>query len=241
MNPAKTKLTVSLTVISLTLGLMMAVQYKNTQKINEQVSWGVSSKDVQQAKEKLAAIQQQNKALENQLNELNKKVVAIEQEAAKYDTTDIQQQLERARILAGTSPVKGPGIVLTIDDSKKATSSPNPVTHDTDVMRIVNEIFLAGAEAVSINGERIGSATGILCVGPTVRVNDRLLTPPYKIEAIGDPATLITGLTFRGGILDELRGKDRALQVQGPKEVALIQMKGYSGDPNKLSSNSVSQ
>ncbi|WP_018132749.1 DUF881 domain-containing protein [Effusibacillus pohliae] len=236
MASAKNRLIVSLTVISVTLGFMMAVQYKSTQKINEQVGWGSSNKEVLQAKEKLAAVQKENKDLENHLNELNKQLVALEQEAARHDTSDIQKQLAEVRILAGTSPVKGPGIVLTIDDSKKE-KSPNPITHDTDVMRIVNELFLTGAEAVSINGERVASASGILCVGPTVRVNDRLLTPPYKIEAIGDPATLIKGLTLRGGIMDVLQLKERGLQVQGPKEVAMIQMKGYSGDQTKLSSN----
>lgn len=240
VNAAKTRLMVTLTVISVTLGFMMAVQYQNTQKINQQVSWGASNKDVIDAKEKLAAIQKLNKDLENQLNEVNKKVVAVEQEASRYDTSDIQNELTNARILAGTSPVKGPGIVLTIDDSKNAKSL-DPVTHDADVLRLVNELFISGAEAVSINGERIGSATGILCVGPTVKVNDRLLTAPYKIEAIGDPSTLIKGLTFPGGMLEYLKGKERALQIQGPKAVDTIEMKGYSGDPAKLSSNSVSQ
>ncbi|GAX91002.1 DUF881 domain-containing protein [Effusibacillus lacus] len=238
---SKTRLILTLTIISITLGFMMAVQYKHTQTVNEQVSWNVSNRDVLEAKEKLVAIQKQNKELENHLNELNKQILALEQEASKYDTSDIQNSLEKARILAGTSPVKGPGIVLTIDDSKRGSKSSDPVTHDTDVMRLVNEIFLSGAEAVSVNGERIGSVTGIMCVGPTVRINDRLLTPPYKIEAIGDPSTLIKGLTMQGGMLDELRSMDRLLQIQGPKEVDLIRMKGYSGDPEKLSSNPARQ
>lgn len=235
MTSAKNRLILTLTVISVTLGFMMAVQYKSTQKINDRFGWNSSNKDVQQANEKLAAIQKENKELENQLNELNKQVVALEQEAAKYDPSDIQNLLGKTRILAGTTPVKGPGIVLVIDDSKKGTKSSNPITHDTDIMRLVNEIFLSGAEAVSINGERVASASGIFCVGPTVRVNDRLLTAPYKIEAIGDPTTLTNGLTFPGGMLDLL--KERSLQIQGPKEVATIKMKGYSGDPNKLTYN----
>jgi uncharacterized protein YlxW (UPF0749 family) len=237
VNPTKTKLMVTLTVISVTLGFMMAVQYKNTQNINNQVSRGISNKDVLETKEKLAALQKENKNLENKLNELNKQVVAIENEAAKYDTWDTQHQLEKARILAGTTPVKGPGIVLTLDDSKKGSKSVDPITHDTDVQQIVNELFLSGAEAVSINGERVSSAYGIFCVGPTVKVNDRLLAPPFKIEAIGEPATLIKGLTLPYGILDTLKGKDRALQVQGPKQVDVIHMNGYSGDLSKLSTS----
>jgi uncharacterized protein YlxW (UPF0749 family) len=216
---------------------MMAVQYKSTQKINDQSGWYSSNKDVQQATSKLADIQKGNKDLEERLNQLNKQIVGLQEQAAKSDTSNIKGQLATSRIFAGTSPVKGPGITLTIDDSKRDTKSPNPVTHDTDVMQIVNELFLSGAEAVSVNGERISSATGILCVGPTVRINDRLMTPPYKIEAIGQPSTLITGLTMRGGIIDVLKSQKRSLQVQGPKESQLITMKGYSGDSSKLTSN----
>lgn len=236
MPNTNTRLIISLTVISVTLGIMMAVQYKNTQRINNDSGWNATNKDVQQANIKLAEIQKSNKELENTLNELNKKLVGLEQQAAKYDTSDLSQQLSEARILAGTSPIKGPGVMLSIDDSKKDSRASNPVTHDTDVLKIVNEMFLSGAEAVSVNGERIASVTGILCVGPTVRVNDRLMTPPYKIEAIGDPATLIKGLTMSGGIIDVLKSQDRMLQIQGPKEVSLIKMKGFSGDPGKLSS-----
>lgn len=234
MSATNSRLIISLTVISVTLGIMMSVQYKNTQRINEASGLNATNKDVQQASAKLADIQKSNKNLENQLNELNKKMVGLQQQASA--NSDISSQLAQARILAGTSPVKGPGIVITIDDSKRDSRASNPVTHDTDVMRVVNELFLSGAEAVSINGERIASATGVLCVGPTVRINDRLMTPPYKIEAIGDPATLIKGLTLPGGIIDLFKAQDRMLQVQGPKEVSLIKMKGYSGDPSKLSS-----
>lgn len=238
VKTSKARLVTSLTVISVTLGLMIALQYKSTQKINEEAGWYSSNKDVQQATEKLAEIQKGNKELEERLNQLNKQMVGLQEQAAKSDSSDIKGQLATARIFAGISPVKGPGITVTIDDSKRDSKSENPVTHDTDVMQIVNELFLSGAEAVAVNGERISSATGILCVGPTVRINERLMTPPYTIEAIGDSTTLITGLTMRGGIIDVLKSQDRSLQVQGPKQVQSIKMKGYSGDSSKLTSNS---
>ncbi|BCJ86069.1 DUF881 domain-containing protein [Effusibacillus dendaii] len=228
MKTDKTRLALTWLTISATLGFMIALQYKSTQQINDVAGWNSSNKDVQQATDKLTAIQKENKALEQQLNDLNKQIVSYEQEASKYDTSDIKNQLSNARILAGTTPVEGPGIVLTVDDNRSAKSS-NPVTHDTDVMRLVNELFLSGAEVVSINGERVGVASGIMCVGPTVRVNDRLLTAPYKIEAIGDPATLIKGLTFPGGMLDVLSSKDRGLQIQGPKEMQKIKISGNAG------------
>ena len=73
---------------------------------------------------------------------------------------------------------------------------------------MVNELRAAGAEAFAVNDQRIVATTAIRCVGPAIQVNSVPLTPPYKIRAIGDPATLSSALALPGGIAEQLKQTD---------------------------------
>lgn len=104
----------------------------------------------------------------------------------------LTQQLDKAEVLSGMVDVSGPGIVLVLNDSKeKSDQNPeNFIIHDEDLRKVVNELFAAGAEAVSINGDRLIATSSIRCVGPTILVNGNKYTPPFEVKAIGNPETL---------------------------------------------------
>ena len=114
--------------------------------------------------------------------------------------------LERAEILAGLVKVKGQGVVITLADS---TDTNIPVeaglVHDTDLMAIVNELRAAGAEAISVNGQRIISTTAIRCVGPTIQINEVKVASPFHIKAIGDAKYLESALNIKNGIVDNFK------------------------------------
>jgi uncharacterized protein YlxW (UPF0749 family) len=91
----------------------------------------------------------------------------------------------------GTEPVTGPGIVVTTDDAPgSASSAEGGVILDTDLQSLVNALWSAGAEAIAVNGQRITGLTAIRYAGRAITVNYRSLSPPYTIDAIGDPDTL---------------------------------------------------
>ena len=100
-------------------------------------------------------------------------------------------------------------MTVTISDSKAPSPSDEDnsayIVHDSDLRDIVNELCAAGAEAVSINSERIVSTSSIRCVGNTILVNNKRCAPPFEIKAIGDSSTLESGLNIRGGVIDVLR------------------------------------
>ena len=64
------------------------------------------------------------------------------------------------------------------------------IIHDDDLLRVINELRAAGAEAIAINGERIVAMSEIRCAGPTLSVNNNRSAPPYEIKAIGNPNNL---------------------------------------------------
>ncbi len=119
----------------------------------------------------------------------------------------ISEQLEKAEVLAGLSDVAGEGVVVVLNDSKaEAQKNPeNYIIHDDDIRKVVNELFAAGAEAVSLNDDRLIATSAIRCVGPVVIVNNNKYSPPYEIKAIGHSQTLAAALNQRDGVVDILR------------------------------------
>jgi uncharacterized protein YlxW (UPF0749 family) len=100
-------------------------------------------------------------------------------------STGILAQLSLLRIRSGTSPVRGPGVEIMLDDAKDAETERERVL-DTDMQKIVNGLWRAGAEAISINGERLTVLSAIRHGGQGITVNFHAVTPPYRILAIGD-------------------------------------------------------
>jgi len=118
------------------------------------------------------------------------------QAAAETDRLQrLNAELDAQRAAAGLTPMRGPGVAVTLDDSNvwniPASSDPNALLiHDYDLRDVVNVLWLAGAEAIAVNDERVVGNTSAYCVGSTVMVNTTRLSPPYIVRAIGEPASL---------------------------------------------------
>ena len=117
--------------------------------------------------------------------------------------------MDELKARAGETEMEGKGIVFTLDDSKQAAKAGENknlyIIHDDDLLRVVNELRSAGAEAISLNGQRLIGSSEIRCVGPTVLVNERRLAAPFVISAIGNPQTLESSLKLRGGVIENFK------------------------------------
>ncbi|MEB3284191.1 MAG: DUF881 domain-containing protein [Candidatus Sericytochromatia bacterium] len=114
-------------------------------------------------------------------------------------------KLVAARELALT----GTGIEIEISDSAKPLGkgeNPNiAIVHNEDLLKIINELRASGAEALSINDQRLIEMSEISCAGPTILVNKSRLAPPFVIRAIGDATTMLAALQLRGGVVEYLQ------------------------------------
>jgi uncharacterized protein YlxW (UPF0749 family) len=123
----------------------------------------------------------------------------------------VSDELNSLRLRAGTTPVEGRGIVITIDDSKMARkelpmiSDSAILTHDVDLLMLVNELRAAGAEAIAINDQRVVAGTAIRCVGPVINVNNHQVGAPFVIKAVGKPDNLAGAMNLPFGVLDQLK------------------------------------
>ena len=120
-----------------------------------------------------------------------------------------EKNFSELKFLSCTAPLEGEGIIIKLDDSlleKKSGEDQNLyVVHDDDILRVINELKAAGAEALSINGQRLTATSEIRCAGPTISVNNVRSSAPYEIAAIGDKKSLENSVKMRGGVEETLK------------------------------------
>jgi uncharacterized protein YlxW (UPF0749 family) len=221
----------SLLVVGLALGLLLSVGWRPSGG-NGVVETHLESRAVWPGIERLEAEQRQ---LKTTLAELRQEL-SRRQQAAAANTDRLQAlkaELDREQLLAGLTPVQGPGVVVILDDSAVSVppdaDSNTYLIHEYDVRDIVNLLWMAGSEAIAINDERLVSTSSIFCVGNTVMVNDTRLSPPYLIRAVGNPRVQQDYLR-NPSYLTDLKDKERRyglrFHVQGLAELSLP---AYSG------------
>jgi len=161
--------------------------------------------------ELLAELQKINDKYDTMKEEYEKSQAIVEEyktSASSNDTliASMKISLDNAKLLAGLTTVKGEGVVIILQDSTDTNMSIEAgLVHDTDIMSIVNELRAAGAEAISVNGQRILSTTAIRCVGPTIQINGTKVASPFHIKAIGNAKYLESALNIKGGVVDSLK------------------------------------
>jgi len=143
-------------------------------------------------------------------------------------------ELSNARFLARLTPVQGPGVVVTLNDSKKTFPRPLPpgmalpnIIHDSDINAVVNELRAAGAEAIAVNGQRLVAISPVRTAGATILINFTPTVPPYVIKAIGGPKTLASAMTMPGGIATQIKAYDPAMF--SVKQASALTLPAYSG------------
>ncbi|HUS88123.1 MAG TPA: DUF881 domain-containing protein [Desulfosporosinus sp.] len=150
----------------------------------------------------------------------------IQLELVKYAqgqsaSTLANQQVQEAKMSAGLIAVTGPGVRITLDDSKRAAiglEDPNSFfIHEQYIREIFNALWNGGAEAIAVNGQRVTTNTEVFCSGSYIQINGTRQMPPYVIEAIGDTNTLSAALNFYGwfklGDLQQQYGITRKIEV----------------------------
>lgn len=185
------KANIIIALVFMVLGFMLTVQFKTTERQRT-----VHIDRVEDLSERLRTVEAEKNQVQKELADLRKNSGHLMSDA----------ELERLNLLAGTSDVYGPGLEIVLDDSnstKKMGENPNLyIVHDEDLLRILNELRAAGAEAIAVNEQRIGAMSELRCAGPTVSINNVRSAPPYIIKAVGDPKTMASALRLRGGVVD---------------------------------------
>jgi len=150
------------------------------------------------------ALQKTQNDLKNQIVQLRADIQTLEADSAGSQATirSLNDQLEQARIAAGLIRMTGTGLVLKLEDSSRPVA---PGANDADYLvsaadlrTVVDQLWLAGAEGIAINDERLATTTAIIDIGGAVLVNTAYLAGPYQIAAIG-PSDLFARVSAQPG------------------------------------------
>lgn len=212
MNKKTISLVLGIMCLLLTFGIV--VQIKTVNGTGTTVSTNAKENELRdavlKAKEKYDNLYEELEHMEDQLE--------IERTNSTQNNTELEQlenEIKEGNKILGLSEVTGNGIVITVDDSKSLNWYDDPnllVVHDTDLMNIVNSLKNAGAEAISINEQRIITTSAIECDGNVIMINGEKIAAPFVIKAIGFPESLMS-VNMLGGYVYNLK-YDRNLEVK---------------------------
>ncbi len=216
---------ISLSVVSIVLGILLATQFRTTMEIQKQV--GNSSRRYQslinvldQARKKQAELTAQVAKLRQEL-EQNKSGVPETGRAA-----EVSKEINQIKMLTGELPVQGPGLYIAIDD-REATATQ---VFSGDIKDIINILRYSGAEAIAVNGQRVVSNTAVHEAGRNLLVNkvpiNRTQGIPYEILAIGDRDNMESLLKVTYGLLADLQGAGVKINLS---KVDRVEIPAYKG------------
>lgn len=224
MKIEKTKLTMYIAIITvcIILGLIMSAQFKLVEQID------VTSIETMRESE----LRTELASWKGKYQELNDKYIDTLAKISEYKETSesyietyqlLQKELSELNQLLGYTDVQGQGIVITIRDDE--TDVTKQINQD-DLVTIVNALNFSGAEAISINDERIVNMSDIFLINKKyIAVNGRRVLSPYVIKAIGNPKYLESGLTGKGGYIDELLSLDFDVTLEKADNVEILKYK----------------
>ena len=211
----------SIAFVCMVLGFMLALQFRIAMDQKASLPY----QRVEELSARLIETEKERDALQE-------KVASLQQVQPAPGNTEGEQMLRELRLRSGLTALTGPGVIVTIDDSKiksKAGENQNLyIIHDDDLLTVINELRAAGAEAISVNGQRLMATSEIRCAGPTLSVNNVRSAPPYEIRAIGDSATLESALRMRGGVMETLQVWGIQLEVKAAQDIVVPAYKGAS-------------
>lgn len=209
------------------LSVMLVAQMKTISNTEEVLQ----GKREAQLSDELVNLQRNYNELKEKYDE-NQKVVEEYQNSSSTNNSliaSMKNQIDYLSLLSGTTDVKGEGVVITLSDGQAPSNTStrtDTLVHDSDVLTVVNELKAAGAEAISVNGQRIIATSAIRCVGPVIQVNYQKVAAPFEIKAIGNAQYLESAMNIKNGVVDMLKELGVGVSVSREKEVIIPKYEG---------------
>lgn len=163
-------------------------------------------------KTKYEEIEEKLADTKSKIDEYNEKVQSNEQASELLD-----EELEQSNLLVGKTNVQGEGIIITLKDNEEKS------IEASDLRTLINELKLAGAEAISINDKRILNMTELVDVNGVILVNEDRIVSPYIVKAIGDQTYLSSALSLKtSGFIDSYTKLGKTVEMTKEKNISIM-------------------
>lgn len=215
-NRANVTMAISILIVCTILVAILFVQFKTVEQVNETDIENLRDTELSEListwKSKYEEISEQLQETESKILEYNEKIEA-NGEASEL----LEEELRKSNLLLGTTKVTGEGVVITLsnNDETEITAS--------DLIQLLNELWDAGAEAISINGVRIINTTEIVDIGSYILIKPKQrLVSPYVVSAIGDQTYLTSTLCLKNaGFIDRYNNSGRTVKIEQQKNIKI--------------------
>ena len=217
--------------LTILLGILVAMQFRAVNSGYKYMSikeMYANSIELESQNAELVQLREKAESLKEKISEFN---AARTDDHIDYEKV-LKVEIENTKKVAGLTSLEGPGIVIIVTDGTRElyeNENPNAVTvHDLDIRAMVDDLRNAGAEAISINDQRvIFNRSKIQCTGPTIKINDQVFAVPFVIKAIGDRKYLESAINEPGSYSESLRKWGVFVEVNTSISVSIP---AYEGD-----------
>ena len=209
-------------VMAITIGIsafvLVAVMFMQFKVVQQTDITSIETMTESELRSELLTWREKYEELQLKYEEVSTKINEYKEEYKSDEETErlLEKELENLKMLLGETDVKGPGIIVTISEEE---IEDDRITYE-DLLYIVNELKSAGAEAISINGNRVINTTDIVELS-YIRINSKNVLAPYTIKAIGNQTYLESALLGVGGYADELKKWGFTIEIERSEEVTI--------------------
>lgn len=205
-------------------GAIVTIQIRSTVSLQRQ---SAETLDMDRLKNQLDENIKAANYYESEIKKLeNEKEAFLKAYNGSGSNLEAQNELQRLRLISGLTDVKGNGVIITLNDAETSDSDDvmDYIIHDSDILNVVNALKIAGAQAISINGERIIATSEQLCAGPTIKINNNRYAVPYEIKAIGDADALYAAMKD-SSIINEMIEYKKRVTIKQQNDIVIPKFK----------------
>lgn len=192
----KVTMTICVACTALILTMVMFTQFKT---VDETDITAIETMRETELRAELASWKEKYEEIETKIAEVDSKITEYRKELDDNanSSTVLQEEVKEAETYLGYTSLQGQGIIVTLKDKG------DKIVNYSHLLQLVNELNAAGAEAISINDERIVSMSEIVTVkDKIVTINERKVAGPFTVKAIGDKKYFESALSIKGGYID---------------------------------------
>ena len=229
----KKQIAITLGVMCFALTTAIVVQLRTVSNNNTTVSQSLKENSL---RDEVLKWKEKYDNVYEELTTSTENLEKVRKQATQNDTTSMakQQDITINNMLLGLTAVTGPGLEITLADNNTGLTQEgtevldisSQVVHNDDLLQVVNALNNAGAEAISINGQRVIQTSSITCEGNVIKINGQRISSPFIIKAIGSPGLLSGSLNMIGGYLYFM--KEDGVNVE-TKQTDSITVEAYNG------------
>jgi len=223
----KEKLVMSVTIGAVCI-LLVAVMFAQFRTIEETDITGIEAAREEELRTMISSWKAKYEETAQKVEETNQKINEYQEKAASVEETDtlLDKELLQTNMLVGKTDVTGEGVIIILEDNESKQ------IEDTDLLSLINELKLAGAEAISINDKRIVNMTEIVMVNDTILVNEERVTSPYTVKVIGNQKYLSSALSLKNsGYIDKYTSLGKTINMSLERNIKIL---AYNSNNNLM-------